>query len=287
MFKKFLSIALIISFTLISATVKSVAAPKKNKKENRYYGNVSYTKKITQQKKKVKNKEFEIPLIEDEAIKTLKSTGYTKITYKNVPIKEELPKEIITRKEQKKKYKKEYIQDEEIVFTENNIDFKKPVYNGIERDDTGVEVVLKPVKKIRTKNSRLKISNTDETYKISLPELGQTVEFRVVKDVKKDGKVVIPKNSRVIAKIGEVSPRAMGGAPAEMTIEKFQLIDTNGKTINLSGNLNSSGYTLSPWIGLAELATTPFLFGLAVPLLRVLPGGQAVVTPRKNYKVYY
>ena len=287
MFKKFLSIALIISFTLISANVKSVAAPKKNKKENRYYGNVSYTKKITQQKKKVKNKEFEIPLIEDEAIKTLKSTGYTKITYKNVPIKEELPKEIITRKEQKKKYKKEYIQDEEIVFTENNIDFKKPVYNGIERDDTGVEVVLKPVKKIRTKNSRLKISNTDETYKISLPELGQTVEFRVVKDVKKDGKVVIPKNSRVIAKIGEVSPRAMGGAPAEMTIEKFQLIDTNGKTINLSGNLNSSGYTLSPWIGLAELATTPFLFGLAVPLLRVLPGGQAVVTPRKNYKVYY
>lgn len=290
MLKKSLSTFMIFSLILINLNAASIAATKKTKNVKTYYGNVSYTKKTAakkQNKNKVENNEFNIPLIEDEAINTLRTNGYTKITYKNNQINEELPKELATKKEQKKKYKKEYIQDEEIIFTENNVDFEKPVYKGIERTDTGVEVVLKPVKKIRTKNSRLKISETDEAYKVALPELGQVVEFKVVKDVKKDGKIVIPKNSRVIAKIGEVSPRAMGGAPAEMTIEKFRVLDANGKTINLSGNLNSSGYTLAPWIGLAELATTPFLFGLAVPLLRVLPGGQAVVTPRKNYKVYY
>ncbi|DAB20452.1 TPA: hypothetical protein CPT85_10055 [Candidatus Gastranaerophilales bacterium HUM_21] len=98
---------------------------------------------------------------------------------------------------------------------------------------------------------------------------------------------MIEKDTIVYAKIGEVSPRAMGGAPAEMTIEGFEMYDKKGKLIPLDGEIASSGYSLSFWIGLAELATTPFLIGLAVPLLRLLPGGQAVVTPRKNYVVYY
>ncbi len=288
MIKKLLSLFIVVSFGFININIPAIALAKKSKNKKIYYGNVSYTHKKNTKKSQLKKKQdFVIPIIEDEAANALNKNEHNKIQYTPDLISDELPQNLKQKKYGKKKYKKEFIKDEEIVYTENNKDFKKPVYTGIERTDTGIEVVLKPVNKIRTKNSKIKISDSKEAYKIALPELGQIVEFKVIKDVKKDGKVVIPKDSKVIAQIAEVSPRAMGGAPAEMTIEKFQVIGTDGKRIQLSGNLNSSGYTLAPWIGLAELATTPFLFGLAVPLLRVLPGGQAVITPRKKYKVYY
>lgn len=290
MLKKIISCCILISFGIINFNTPCFCAPQKTVRKKTYYASVSYKVRKKQKPQKPKKPEFKIPLIEDETAAAIDKKKYKKARYTPSPIIDEAAQnELKNKKLAKKQYKKEFIDDEEIVYTKNNIDFKKPVYKGIERTDVGVKVVLKPVSKVRTKNAKLKIKNAQkyENYKIALPELGETVEFLVIEDVKKDGKIVIPKNSKVIAQIAEVSPRAMGGAPAEMTIEKFKLIDKNGKTIPLSGNLSSSGYTLSPWIGLAELATTPFLFGLAVPLLRVLPGGQAVVTPRKNYIVYY
>ena len=72
-----------------------------------------------------------------------------------------------------------------------------------------------------------------------------------------------------------------------MRIEDFEMYKPDGTRVGLDGEIDSSGYSLSFWIGLAELATTPFLIGFAVPVLRLLPGGQAVVSPRKNYVVYY
>ena len=68
--------------------------------------------------------------------------------------------------------------------------------------------------------------NSDK-YKAAFPYIGDKVAFKVVKDVVKDGKVLIEKDTIVYAKIGEVSPRAMGGAPAEMTIEGFEMYDKN------------------------------------------------------------
>lgn len=220
--------------------------------------------------------------------KDVKREAAKRKKYKEVIIEDEIAKDLVPTK-QKKKYKKAIITDEEVILTEENKKFKRPVYTGRVKTENGVEVVLKPIQKIKTKSAYLKVKNEKKVdkFKVPMPSIGDRVTFRVVNDVQKDGKVLIPKNTVVYAKIGEVSPRAMGGAPAEMTIENFEMMDKKGNLIPLDGAISSSGYSLSFWIGLAELATTPFLIGFAVPLLRVLPGGQAVVSPRKNYVVYY
>lgn len=239
---------------------------------------------------KTKKEEFIIPTIEDEAITSLKNTQAKKVEYKNTIIEDDvisaLPK---TQSVKKHKYKQEILSDEKIVMSNENKKLKRSDYKKTVKTEAGLAVVLKPLNKISTKNKRLKYQNENGTDSVNLPYpyVGDRVAFKVVEDVVYNDKTVIEKDTIVYAKIGEVSPRAMGGAPAEMTIEGFEIYDKNGKLIPLDGEIASSGVSLSFWIGLAELATTPFLIGLAVPLLRLLPGGQAVVSPRKNYIVYY
>lgn len=211
-----------------------------------------------------KKREFRMPVIEDD-------------------IASSLPSDL---KNKKRKYKKEIMQDEPVVISSENKKYKRSDYRKYVKTENGIAVVLSPVDKIATKNKRLKIDK-EASCKTAFPYIGDRVAFRVVKDVEKDGKLIVAKDTIVYAKISEVSPRAMGGAPAEMTIESFEMYDKKGNLVPLDGEIASSGYSLSFWIGLAELATTPFLFGLAVPLLRLIPGGQAVFSPRKNYVVYY
>lgn len=233
---------------------------------------------------------FQIPILEDEAVESLNAIKIKKTNYKQTTIEDEAVNIIAKEKKwQKYKYKQDIVQDEQVITTEENKKLKKMVYTGKVKTENGAEVVIKPLHKIRTKNSYIKVKKDKdvEKYKIALPEIGQRVGFKVVRDVMQNGKVVVPKDTIVYAKIGEVSPRAMGGAPAELTLEKFEMIDDNGNIVPLDGSVSSSGYSLSVWIGAVELATTPFLFGLAAPLLRVLPGGQAIVSPKKNYVVYY
>lgn len=205
-------------------------------------------------------------------------------------IEDEIVKSTLRNKKfQKKKYQNNIIPDEQIILLKDKNKYKKFVYTGKVNTEAGYEVTLKPLKKISTKNSHLKIKDGKkyERYSITLPEIGEEYQFKVLEDITIDGKTIIPKNSIAYATVDNVSARAMGGAPAELKLDNFVVKTQDGKEINLNGSVTSAGYTLSPWIGLAELATTPFLFGLAVPALRVLPGGQAVITPRKKYTVFY
>mgnify|MGYP001625043758 CR=1 FL=1 len=237
-----------------------------------------------------KRKKYQPVMIEDEAVNELSSVKKNKVKYKEQIVADDTLATLPAKtKSAKRKYKNTILNDEKIVFSENEANFKRPVYTGKFKTENGVAVMLKPVGKISTKNSKivLKKGNKSEKYNMPYPYIGDRVAFKVVNDVKKDGQLLIAKDTIVYAKIAEVSPRAMGGAPAEMTIESFEMYDKKGNLVPLDGQIASSGYSLSFWIGLAELATTPFLFGLAVPLLRLLPGGQAVISPRKNYVVYY
>lgn len=245
-------------------------------------------------KKEIKNDQpktkYESEIIEDELAKEIEAQSVQKIKYKKLEIKDDavaiLP---VDTKAQKRMYKEEILDDEKVVISKSNKKYKPSDYVKQVKTENGSEVILRPVKRISTKSKRIKIKKDtgEEEYRVPFPSIGDKVAFKVVKDVIKDGKIVIPKGTIVYASVGEVAPRAMGGAPAEMTLENFEMKDKNGNMISLDGEIASSGYSLSFWIGLAELATTPFLFGLAVPLLRVLPGGQAVVSPKKNYVVYY
>ena len=227
-------------------------------------------------------------IIQDEFII---NPGESKIQKASLKIIEDetVKSTLVNKKLQKKKYQNTILNDEPVVLLKDRNNYKKVVYTGKVNTEIGYAVIIKPLKKISTKNSHLKIKNGDkyEKYDITLPELGEEYKFKVLEDVNIEGNIVIPKNSIVSAKVDNVSARAMGGAPAELKLDNFVVKTPDGKELELNGTVDSVGYTLSPWIGLAELATTPFLFGLAVPALRVLPGGQATITPRKTYTVYY
>ena len=253
--------------TVLRATIK-----KEVKKESGYENSDKYTPHI----------------IEDELAKEIDNRTVKKLKYKKLEIVDE-GVAVLPEDSQKKNYKEEIVNDEKIVSTEANKKYTPSDYKKNVITDNGSEVILKPLKRISTRSKKIRIKKDSEVEqcRVPFPSIGDRVAFKVVKDVIKDGEVVIEKGTLVYAQVGEVAPRAMGGAPAEMTLENFEMIDKNGKRVALDGQIASSGYSLSFWIGLAELATTPFLIGFAVPLLRVLPGGQAVITPRKNYIVYY
>lgn len=241
-------------------------------------------------KRKVEpKKEFTMPVIEDELVNDLNVGNTEKIVYKQRLLEDETDSIKCSSKNKKHKYKNEIVQDEPILMSNENKKYKRSDYKKQVKTENGAIVVLKPVNKIKTRNGYLIVhnKNKDDKIKMSYPYIGDKVAFKVVNDVIKDGKVIIPKETIVYAKIGAVSPRAMGGAPAEMRIEDFEMYKPDGTRVSLDGEIESSGYSLSFWIGVAELATTPFLIGFAVPVLRLLPGGQAVVSPRKNYVVYY
>lgn len=284
---RLISIFLLAVFTLNTGLAGNTAMAKTKYKKKTVL-RAAIKKEV--KREKPKKSEFQIPLIEDEVANEIDRQSVKKIHYQQLVLEDDAVKVIPDNiKKQKITYKNEIITDEEVVISKENKKYKPSDYKKQVNTEIGTEVILRPVKKIRTKNKRLAVKKGKDTenYRVPFPSIGDKVEFKVVKDVTKDGKVIIPKNTTVYAKVGEVAPRAMGGAPAEMTLENFEMIDENGNLVSLDGEIASSGYSLSFWIGLAELATTPFLFGLAVPLLRILPGGQAVVTPRKNYVVYY
>lgn len=226
-------------------------------------------------------------VLEDTAIENIKTVKFTKTqpqTDKFAEDKINIPPEGLHKQE----YKRQLVQDTPVIMSKENQTKQKSDYKSEIITEVGIPVIIRPIKKHKTQQTSLKVKRKEKTekYKVAYPFIGQSVGFKVVENVISDKQIIIKKGSIVEGKIAEVSLRAMGGAPAEMTIEDFSVKSIDGKTIPLNGQVSASGYSLSVWIGLAELATTPFLFGLAVPALRVLPGGQAVVSPRKTYTIY-
>ena len=285
-YKKILSSILVALILYTSAGTDIFAAELKKNRKN----TVLKTGIQKNVKRKVEpKKEFTMPVIEDELVNDLNVKNTGKLVYKQQLLEDEADIIKYGSKNKKHKYKNEIVQDEPILMSSENKKYKRSDYKKQVNTENGAIVVLKPVNKIKTRNKYLVLNNDNKIDKIkmSYPYIGDKVAFKVVNDVIKDGRVIIPKETIVYAKIGAVSPRAMGEAPAEMRIEGFEMYKPDGTRVGLDGEIDSSGYSLSFWIGLAELATTPFLIGFAVPVLRLLPGGQAVVSPRKNYVVYY
>ena len=284
-FKRFLSFVLFLMIFFMQ--VPAFSAPQKKttyQKRRTVYKKTAVKKKIN---KKTEKPEFYIPPVPDPAADALVGKGYVKKRYNEKLIEDNDVNLLFKTSASKYDYKTVEEKDEPPV-CDVCADIK-PAHKPIQIPENESVVYLKPMKKVSTRCKRVNVGFGEKNKKYSLPFplIGETVKFKVQNDVTKNGKTIISKGSVVYASVGEVSPRGMGGVPAEMTLEKFYLTGSAGKIVELDGEINSSGYTLAVWIGLVELATTPFLFGLAAPALRVLPGGQAVVTPRKKYAVYY
>lgn len=65
-------------------------------------------------------------------------------------------------------------------------------------------------------------------------EFGDTLNFKVVKDVYKDNSIYIKKNAPVICEVDYVSPNGWAGDSAYIQIKKFKILDSNNKWINFS-----------------------------------------------------
>ena len=294
--KKILCYLLLLFVFFMQMPVWAASSPqKKSYQRAKTAYKKTYPKKNTPKKAPAKPKEenqpkeddFQIPLIEDTAAEALLDRDLEKNSYNGPELEDDSSDLLLKTSASKYDYNKTQEEDEPVVDA-RRADVK-PAAKRVKIPKNVSVVYLKPVKKVSTRCKRVKVDVGEKNQKFSMPFplIGQTVHFKVLNNVEENGKIVIPKGADVYASVGEVSPRAMGGVPAEMTLEKFYFKDKNGNIIELDGEISSSGYTLAVWIGLVELATTPFLIGFAAPLLRVLPGGQAIVTPRKTYAVYY
>lgn len=186
-------------------------------------------------------------------------------------------------------YKELDLKDYPIIRTDRNKNSKRIVHTGKYHYKNEKMLRVRPVQKIKTKNSSVYIADGDDKVRkgVVYPLVGTELEFETLDDIVSKGKVIVPKGSIIKGSVGEVSSKAMGGAPAEIRVDKFKATGTDDKVFNLTGQVEGSGLSLSLWIGLIELGSTPFVYGFAAPLLRFLPGGQATISPKKEYVLYY
>ncbi len=262
MIKKSVISVLIISLFGLNIPLEACSAQKSNIPTPKI-GMPKIQKKIFSEKQP--KAEYSPVLIQDSAAEELKKMNLKKHTYKKVILEDEpVITEVIPA--QKSKVRKRNIQPHH-----------------------GEKIVLKPLTKIRTSCKKVKFHHRGklEKYEITLPEIGDPVPFKVMNDVNKDGEILIKKGTIINAEVALVSPKALGGAPAEIVLENLTMTDSDGNTVSIPGKLHRQGYSLALWIGIVELATTPFIFGFAAPLMRFAPGGQAVLTPRKEYIINY
>ncbi len=117
-------------------------------------------------------------------------------------------------------------------------------------------------------------------------DIGNPVTFHIVNDVKKDGKLVIRKGTPVKAIIGNIISSSSGGAPAEVTVERFITQDIYGNKIELFGEVQKRGINLYLPYYLLAVGGYPFTFGLSAFIL-YLHGGQARISPGHEFTLYY
>lgn len=72
-------------------------------------------------------------------------------------------------------------------------------------------------------------------------EFGDSIEFKVAKDVYKDDRLCIKKGAPVVAEVDYVSPNGWAGDSAFVLIKKFKIFDSNNKWINVPYTLKISG----------------------------------------------
>ena len=168
--KKITTIFLLTTIAFGACNINAYAKNTTKSKQNTML-KVGIKKDVKQQVPK--RKEFKMPVIEDELEKELASS-------QNI-------------KKCRHKYKREIMTDEPVVISDENKKFKRSDYQRKVRTEEGVAVILKPVNKIRTKNKHIKLADgqNSDKYKAAFPYIGDKVAFKVVKDVVKDGKILL------------------------------------------------------------------------------------------------
>jgi len=225
-------------------------------------------------------------IIDDETVNNnFKNVSLQKPILKNVPIEDDFKEANFKNINLKKTlYTPENPDDIIVIDAFVGQHFEKPVYKQkiITENQRSIEIAVVSMSDIQTNSVNLFDTNLSNKG----IDIGEKVKFRVEKDVYKDGKLFIAKNTPVDAIIGNVVPSSMAGAPAELTIERFITKDVNGNSVELSGAINETGLNLTPVVYLLAYGGYPFSFGASIFLL-YLPGGQASIESGQEFTLNY
>ena len=112
---------------------------------------------------------------------------------------------------------------------------------------------------------------------------GETVKFRVVKDVRWQGKTILKAGDIVNAKIETVITSGMNGFPAEIIVDDFQI--PNIEESQLISTYNKKGQNRCFWVYPLKWSLT--LIPFAGSLTNFIKGGHAKIRPKDIVTIYY
>lgn len=119
-----------------------------------------------------------------------------------------------------------------------------------------IPITIRPINKISTSNIYLK--------------LGDRVEFELLGDFYRNGKIYIPKTNKITGTIVEIEQNDFGYKEAQITINQFRTVDVAGNFVKLEGSIFKSGKSYS---GMQFFGDTIFHF---------FRGGEVQIKPKKD-----
>ncbi len=135
-------------------------------------------------------------------------------------------------------------------------------------DTTCVPITLSITEEISTKDSVIE---------------GETVSFRVTKDVNYQGKTLLKAGDIVNAKIETVITSGMNGFPAEIIVDDFQIPNVDEK--QLISTHYKKGQNRCLWVYPLKWSLT--LIPFAGSLTNFIKGGHAKIKPKDIITIYY
>lgn len=215
------------------------------------------------------------PIVDDFAQRTLVDYKNTNTNIKE-PITDEFATKNLSNTKSSKKIEQTAITDD---FAKNSI---KP------EELKGVRYTPKPVHLAGydSKEDLIAVVSIDEyvTTRKNIFE-GQELNFTVAKDVIKNGKVIIPKGTKVTGRVELITMNGAFGSPADLTIGNFILDNGTKNGIYLDGEIYKKGANRSYWVYPIGAASLVLMFaGLLVLTIR---GGHAKIKPNQQYALNY
>lgn len=112
-----------------------------------------------------------------------------------------------------------------------------------------------------------------------LKEEGQSVDFVAVEDVIHNGKIIIPQNSLIKARIETISPNMSRGIPADLVIGHFHY-----KNIDLDGEISRTGANRVYWVVPVAFIANSLFLGTGY-ILWAIRGGHAKVKTNQIFEI--
>ncbi|MFA6988943.1 MAG: hypothetical protein WC197_02635 [Candidatus Gastranaerophilaceae bacterium] len=196
-------------------------------------------------------------------------------------------------------YKLEIIEDAVALQSFKGQILSKPVFNnGIIEDNVAMQafkgqILSKPVFHIKLIDEnaeivRVLVKADHYTIRSKNLTINQKVCFVVVDDVKKNKELFIRKNTPMSGMVETITKAGWAGDPAELIIGRFTTTDVNGNKIDIAGEIIKTGANRAYWVR-PVFYTGELLPPYSTPLLLVyfIKGGNAKITPRKKFTLYY